>query len=511
MNAEVPMRAAAGALAAIAILALTPIVSANGRFPAAGQILFHPADPDTIVVRATFGLLVTRDHGGEWRWICESVLELREFEDPSVVVPADGSLVAGMFAGLMRGTNGGCEWSFPDMQLQDTVVIDTLLDPSNPAALWAVTSSGIGPNGVFRSSDHGVSWMPIGPRFDGILFETIEVAPSDSMRIYLSGSAAGLDTPEPVLYRSIDGGGGFEPFPVVAELDGGNVYLSAVDPLDPDRVYARVDGERLDRLLVSDDGGESWIETLAMPQMFGFARSPDGSTLWTSGPTGLWRSEDRGARFEQVAMLNGGCLASREGELWICADNITDGFALGVSRDDGETIEPVLRFAEIERVIACPPESPVSMRCPAELPALRERLLGATRRDGGITDGGIGDAGGGPSDGGTTPPAGGCSCRTTGSPSRVSLLATLVAVAIVLTWARRRPRVAGARPRPHHGVMPYPDHRRRPEEGGDCGTCDEDLVVPASPSRPGDAPVKAPSTGDSVTGEEPKAPLPARE
>ena len=45
---------------------------ANGRFPAAGQVIFDPSDDARVYVRATYGLARSDDRGASWSWICEA-------------------------------------------------------------------------------------------------------------------------------------------------------------------------------------------------------------------------------------------------------------------------------------------------------------------------------------------------------------------------------------------------------------------------------------------------------
>ena len=77
---------------------------------------------------------------------------------------------------------------------------------------------------------------------------TVEIAPSRKERIYASGRG-----PFPlfgVIARSDDGGGSWETSSF--ELKGTRgVYISAVDPANPDVLYARLDGDPGDTLRVS--------------------------------------------------------------------------------------------------------------------------------------------------------------------------------------------------------------------------------------------------------------------
>jgi hypothetical protein len=54
------------AVSAAGVLAFSLSAQANGRFPSAGHVEVDPADPAHIVLRATYGLVVTRDGGSRW-------------------------------------------------------------------------------------------------------------------------------------------------------------------------------------------------------------------------------------------------------------------------------------------------------------------------------------------------------------------------------------------------------------------------------------------------------------
>ena len=87
------------AAAAAVTLAGLPAL-ANGRFPAAGQIVVDPSNPTHLLVRTTYGLNVSNDGGAHWSWICESAIGYGGTEDPMVAITADGTIIAGIFEGL---------------------------------------------------------------------------------------------------------------------------------------------------------------------------------------------------------------------------------------------------------------------------------------------------------------------------------------------------------------------------------------------------------------------------
>ncbi len=457
------MRFAVVFLLGLLVLAGPNSAHANGRFPSSNQISFHPTDPNVFVTRTTFGLLVTRDDGDNFHWICEQLLQTRMLEDPALLVMGDSSTLVSLFIGQRRGTPDDCTWDFVSPDLQNRVVIDSIGDPSNPAAAWIVTSDGARPNAVWRTTDNGVTWAKLTDDFENVLFETIEVAPSNTQRMYLTGAIppTSMMARQTFVFRSDDGGASWDQFPFNLETGTQidlNIYLASVDPVDPDRVYMRVRGSPNDKLVVSEDGGETFHKVISFSGMLGFARSPDGQHLWVGGDhgtlePGLFRSDDRGENFDPVSgmvmlgdgttppiPLRIGCLAVRGNELWACANNFADQFTLGYSLDQGSTFAPVLRFDEIQGPPpACGSSTEVQQSCASQYPI----LVTTIGIDAGIDEGydaGRQDAGPLEMDAGpppaTTPPSG-CSCDMVTSRSRDGWWTAAVGSAILLALIYR--------------------------------------------------------------------------
>ncbi|HEV3194140.1 MAG TPA: hypothetical protein VGY54_26730, partial [Polyangiaceae bacterium] len=104
------MRAALGG----AVLIVAPSASANGRFPAANRIVLSPTNPDLIVVRATYGILPSSDHGKSWAFLCEDALGVSPMAivDPLLELTAGNALVSGVSPqGLDVSLDTGCTWS----------------------------------------------------------------------------------------------------------------------------------------------------------------------------------------------------------------------------------------------------------------------------------------------------------------------------------------------------------------------------------------------------------------
>ena len=94
-------------------------------------------------------------------------------------------------------------------------------------------------NFVFGTNDHGQSWSQFGPRlrrdFIGL---TIETAPSDRNRILPQRDRA---WPRWVIERSDDRGQTWTRTTIPVSADTTGIFISAVDPTNPDRLWVRVE------------------------------------------------------------------------------------------------------------------------------------------------------------------------------------------------------------------------------------------------------------------------------
>lgn len=434
--------------------ALSPSVAlANGRFPASNQVASTVANPALVLVRTTFGLLVSRDGGQSFDWICESAAGYGGEQDPGVAVMADGSLVVAAFEGLSVSHDGGCTWEL-EGALANEFVIDVAASAVSPSAAVALTSTGLGIGKfhvqAFRTVDDAKTWLPTGPALDqDILAETIDVAPSDPMRLYVSGeSGSGADR-KGVLATSQDGGVTWVRTDV--ELGGDQqLFIAGVDPKDANRVYLRTVGE-VDRLIVTKDGGKTFASpaTVTRP-LSGFAVSPDGLTVLLGGPQAGWTPGSKPADsverrpallagkrddlvFVETAKLSSSCLGWVNGHMFACGDGFTDGFVIGRSQSGSPPFDPLLaKLSDIRGPLSCPASTPTAQKCTPLWPALRASFVG--------TNAGAGGAGGAPAAGAPGQAGASAGCATNGTlglPSTLLALAGLFGFAALVARGRR--------------------------------------------------------------------------
>jgi photosystem II stability/assembly factor-like uncharacterized protein len=182
--------------------------------------------------------------------------------------------------------------------------------------------------GVWKSNDYGRTWSPIFDGQDTQSIGAIAVAPSDDNIVYVA-SGEGLHRPDlsvgDGIYRSNDAG---KTWMHLGLRDGEQIPALAVDPTNPNRLFAAVLGHpygpNAERgIFRSEDGGNSWKKVLYKDERTGGSdvvidpKNPMVvyASLWedTLGPWedgnsyqgthgGLFKSTDGGATWTQLTI-----------------------------------------------------------------------------------------------------------------------------------------------------------------------------------------------------------------
>ncbi len=410
---------------------------ANGRYPEAGQLVLGVTNPDRILVRATFGFLVSEDGGASWRWVCEQAIGFEDVFDPPIALLAGDVILAGLQTGLSRSSDFGCGFSFESDVFPGKYVIDVTADRGAPANGLAVSTTPMGTSLetiVASTTDGGATWQPTAAALEtNFRAITIEVARSNPDRIYVTGLLE--PSYEPVVAVSDDAG---QSWVVRDNLEtGGPVFISAVDPTDPDRVYARVPGNDVDTLYVSVDAAETVQEVAQRPgRMLGFALSEDGSRIAIGGPLfGIESADAMDLELTQRSSVSARCLTFGPGnELFVCGDEAADGWTIGSSMDEGATVTPLLTLPALAES-TCEPTASI---CSAYWPGLRS-LLGLDPSTGSGTTSPTTTTGGADDD----ETGDGCGCKAGGrttQPPSFAWMAGIFAAALGAARVNRRRR-----------------------------------------------------------------------
>ncbi|MBV8898002.1 MAG: glycoside hydrolase, partial [Acidobacteriaceae bacterium] len=231
--------------------------------------------------------------------------------------------------GVWKSTDYGNTWK-PIFDGQDTGSVGALaVAPSNPNILYVGSGEGLQRpdlsvgNGVYKSTDAGVTWQQLGLR-DGRQIASVIIDPDDANRLFVAvlGHPYGANK-ERGVYRSIDGGKSFQQVLYKDENTGASEV--AFDPKNAHTVYAALWSARQmpweaglngpgSGLFKSTDGGNTWTELVqGLPRFQGQRLSRIGFAIAPSNPNrmyalveaapeygGLYRSDNAGESWQRV-------------------------------------------------------------------------------------------------------------------------------------------------------------------------------------------------------------------
>jgi photosystem II stability/assembly factor-like uncharacterized protein len=138
-----------------------------------------------------------------------------------------------------------------------------VIRPDRPAVMWAGGVSG----GIWKSTDRGASWRPVGDELANLAINVLQLDPSDPTVLY-AGTGEGYfreavrGTALPLrgggIFRSDDGGESWRRLPGTER--GRFYYVNdlVVSRHDPERIYAAT----RQGIFRTDNGGESWRQVL---------------------------------------------------------------------------------------------------------------------------------------------------------------------------------------------------------------------------------------------------------
>jgi photosystem II stability/assembly factor-like uncharacterized protein len=222
------------------------------------ELAMAPGDPKTLYVGTARGVVKTTNGGTSWEATSSDILgnetaERRQHRADEgyvyalVVDRRDPDIVyAGTWeTGVFKTTDGGASWRPIGLGSVNTLV----LDPRDPETIYAgAVGAAAGPgsiydwSGVFKSSDGGASWQPVGLQGTNVAALALDL--QDPETVYAGTDGKGL-------VKSTDGGVSWR----AAGLQGTNVGALMLDPQHPNTVYAGTDENGVFK---STDGGRTW-------------------------------------------------------------------------------------------------------------------------------------------------------------------------------------------------------------------------------------------------------------
>src|SRR6266849_8129727 len=196
---------------------------------------------------------------------------------------------------LFVSNDAGHSWSrFARLGGDDYVLDHIAIDPQNPkhiyVSAWSVSSQQIGD--VFRTRDGGKNWEPLSA-MHGKSIRAMAMFHANS-KVMVAGALDGV-------FRSTDGGDSWERMSPANHADIKNIESIAVDPKDPNTVYAGT----WHLAWKTADGGSSWqqIKKGMIDDSDVFSVIVDHSNpsvVFASACSGIYKSESAGNQFSKI-------------------------------------------------------------------------------------------------------------------------------------------------------------------------------------------------------------------
>jgi hypothetical protein len=370
------------ALACLVLAGVPGRASANGRPPGTSSITFRQGQETDVAVGLSFGFVISHDAGKTWAWMCEDAIGYAGMYDPRFAFSQTGAVFATTFAGLkvvrdsctFGATPAGTAFASVDALGPDHALYYAAVQAADAASKIPADFN------IYRSTDDGLTFPLKGtPATVVNWWQSLQVAPSNAQRVYLSGYAfvpapAGGTMKQQLLFRSDNAGKDWTALPTTAFTVQPNSVIDVVGIAkdNADHVYARVelyDNTTSDAIWRSLDGGLTWKQINAKAASIGAfvvraAVNTQGKHDLIVGTQTLGAeiSHDDG---DTWAPLPGaphmGCVVENTaGELWACTQNY--GFSSVPSDDAGimkttdlVTWTKVLRYQDLKEVVACAP------------------------------------------------------------------------------------------------------------------------------------------------------------
>lgn len=440
------------ALALVAVAATAGASAAHFAMPKSVDFLPRPGHPDDIYLEVTFGLLESHDAGATWQYYCEDPIQGVGYAGmfiPDMAVSAAGTVFSTTIIGL-RARRDGC--TFDATQFGESFIAQVTVAPDG--TVYAAAANGVPPDStIYKSTDDGVTFAPTAATTPGdeAGWTSLEVAPGDPQRIYVTGYRLVGGTRQVTMYRSDDAGASWVALPTsdFATTTNSDIIVGAISPDDPDLVIARMThriAADADAIYRSTNAGQTWtkvhefdsqalgivIRTLTGPG----PAATKAQVLIGAGPSGVWTSTDGGVTFgKNASTAKLLCLREHGGQLYGCNDSENDStvMALG-SSPDAVDFTSMVKFRDLTGITSCAPGTIVHDQCELVRWCFVRDLYGITA-DPTNCPSATADAALGPDAGPPAPPPE--SCCFAGGVSGANGLVGLVALA---PWLRRRRR-----------------------------------------------------------------------
>jgi photosystem II stability/assembly factor-like uncharacterized protein len=225
-------------------------------------IAVSPNSPNIIYGSSDLGgMYKSTNYGDEWTIINKGLVTDADLSIATIAIDPQNSNVvyigtghiwgtpSGNYGGIFKTVNGGADWQLITRKVKFAAVgtFDVqgrliVVDPKNSNIIYA----GSHRDGIFKSTDGGVSWVLKG--LAGNYISSVVVDPINTNTIYVSSQIAVASTPG--IYKSTDGGNTWSTL-----TTSYNVYDLTIDSQNPQTLYAAAYNQGIYK---TTNGGTTW-------------------------------------------------------------------------------------------------------------------------------------------------------------------------------------------------------------------------------------------------------------
>lgn len=353
-----------------------------------------PASSALPIIVTTRGLVFANGASPEQGFSirCNEAYGANTSDRPNTYQAADGTLTVGVYNSVFRSNDRGCTLT-PATGLPMLQFTSLLGSASAPQRLY-VGVRDLMQASIYASEDSGRTFEKrFGNKVDQY-YETVVVAPSDSLRLYALGLDFDRVNLKVIFYSavSVDGGKSWE-----NTVTDAKITPLGVHPTKPDVVFAYRATDKTETtfdLLRSEDRGKNYKVVLANTyQPTGFAALKGTLYVGASLHDEFYQSTDDGQTFTRLlagVVQRITCLAEHAGKLWMCANIAPNLDGIWTLKDDASGVDKVMSFEAVTAPVPC---SDAAAREQCALPWHDFDLeLHPPADDAGVADGGLSDA-----------------------------------------------------------------------------------------------------------------------
>jgi photosystem II stability/assembly factor-like uncharacterized protein len=227
-----------------------------------GPLAVDPQNPDTVYGSGD-GVAKSVDGGHSWTTNHRGLVNT----SISSLVIAPGSpaiFYAGGYGRVFKSTDRGKTWRASSSGFEATTTVATLaVDPQHSQTIFAGDPwsgpGGARSSGLFKSIDGGLTWSTVHTGFPENAVQAVAIDPQRPSTVYVGACKGGCGVWSGTLLKTVDGGATWRAITLPAR---GPVQSLAIDPHSANTVFA---GTSRGGLFRSRDGGTSWQRVAVAP------------------------------------------------------------------------------------------------------------------------------------------------------------------------------------------------------------------------------------------------------